>query len=71
MREMGLQSRGGAKFKPATTRANQAHPVDPNHLDRDFTAEAPNRKWVPQTAEKTVVTIFLNRERTALANVAR
>ncbi len=46
MREMGLESRVGAKFKPTTTRANPAHPVAPNHLDRDFTAEAPNRKWV-------------------------
>lgn len=29
-----------------TTRANPAHPVEPNVLDRDFTAARPNERWV-------------------------
>ena len=29
-----------------TTQANPAHPHAPNLLDRDFSAEQPNRKWV-------------------------
>lgn len=29
-----------------TTRANPAHPVEPNVLDRDFTASRPNERWV-------------------------
>jgi putative transposase len=29
-----------------TTRANAAHPVEANHLDRDFTATRPNERWV-------------------------
>ncbi len=30
----------------ATTRPNPAHPVEPNVLDRDFTASKPNQRWV-------------------------
>lgn len=29
-----------------TTRANPAHPVEPNTLDRNFTATRPNQRWV-------------------------
>jgi putative transposase len=29
-----------------TTQANPAHPVEPNVLDRDFTASRPNERWV-------------------------
>ena len=29
-----------------TTQVNAAHPVQPNDLARDFTASAPNQKWV-------------------------
>ena len=29
-----------------TTRANPAHPVEPNVLDRDFTATRPDQRWV-------------------------
>ncbi len=29
-----------------TTRANPAHPVEPNVLDRDFTARRPDERWV-------------------------
>jgi putative transposase len=46
MRELGLKSRVSKAFKPTTTQADPTkYPAD-NKLDRDFTAEAPNRKWV-------------------------
>ena len=34
------------KRRVNTTQANPAHPHAPNLLDRDFSAEQPNRKWV-------------------------
>lgn len=34
------------KRRPITTRSGHALPVAANHLRQDFTAEAPNRKWV-------------------------
>jgi putative transposase len=46
MREMGLQSRVRRAFKPTTTQADPSKQPAPNTLDRDFTAAAPNRKWV-------------------------
>jgi putative transposase len=32
--------------RPHTTDSNHAHPIAPNLLNRDFTTEAPNKKWV-------------------------
>lgn len=46
MREMGLASRVTQAFKPTTTQADPTKQPAPNQLDRDFTAPAPNRKWV-------------------------
>lgn len=46
MREMGLKSRVLRGFTPTTTQADPTRQPAPNTLDRDFTAEAPNRKWV-------------------------
>jgi putative transposase len=46
MREMGLASRVTKAFKPTTTQADPTKQPAPNQLDRDFTAPAPNRKWV-------------------------
>jgi putative transposase len=46
MREMGLRSRVHRAFKPTTTQADPTKQPAPNTLDRDFSAEAPNRKWV-------------------------
>lgn len=46
MRELGLQSVVSKAFRPTTTRPDATHPKAPNTLDRDFTAVAPNRKWV-------------------------
>jgi len=45
MREMGLRSRVRRGFRPRTTHADPSRPAAANTLDRDFTAEAPNRKW--------------------------
>jgi putative transposase len=46
MREMGLQSRTKRGFTPTTTKSDPARQPAANVLDRDFMAEAPNRKWV-------------------------
>ena len=46
MREMGLKSRISKRFTPTTTQADPTKQPAENKLDRDFTAEAPNRKWV-------------------------
>ena len=45
MREMGLKSRVSRRFTPTTTQADPTKTPAPNTLDRDFHAEAPNRKW--------------------------
>ena len=44
MRENGLQAKHKRPFR-VTTKANPAHPVAPNRLDRTFTVEKPNQKW--------------------------
>lgn len=46
MRELGLESRVVKAFKPTTTQADLAKQPAENKLAQDFTAEAPNRKWV-------------------------
>jgi putative transposase len=46
MRELGLQSRISRAFTPTTTQADPTKQPAPNQLAQDFTAEAPNRKWV-------------------------
>lgn len=46
MGELGLQSRVSKAFTPTTTQADPTKQPAPNKLDRDFTAEAPNQKWV-------------------------
>lgn len=50
MREQGLQARTRKRFKN-TTDSNHALPVAANLLDRDFTAEQPNQRWVGDTTE--------------------
>lgn len=46
MRKLGLNSRVRRRFTPTTTRVDPTQQPAPNTLNRDFTAEAPNRKWV-------------------------
>ncbi len=46
MRELGLKSRIRKRFTPTTTQADSSRLPAPNTLARDFTATAPNRKWV-------------------------
>jgi putative transposase len=50
MREEGLQARPRKRFK-ATTDSNHTQPVAPNVLAREFTADAPNQRWVGDTTE--------------------
>lgn len=45
MRALGLRARAARKYK-ATTQSKHNLPVAPNRLEQDFTASAPNQKWV-------------------------
>jgi transposase InsO family protein len=45
MRRQGLRAKAAKKFK-ATTNSKHSLPVAPNLLQQDFTAAAPNRKYV-------------------------
>jgi transposase InsO family protein len=45
MKEQGIASIVGRKFRVTTTDSNHDQPVFANHLDREFTADAPNQKW--------------------------
>lgn len=46
MREHDLSSRKRRGFRVVTTDSKHAHPLAPNVLERDFTAGAPNQKWL-------------------------
>jgi putative transposase len=46
MRELGLKSKVSKKFKPTTTVVDPTKRPAGNVLNQDFTADAPNRKWV-------------------------
>jgi putative transposase len=46
MRERKLQGKSPRKRKPHTTDSAHDNPIAPNRLERNFTATAPNRKWV-------------------------
>ena len=45
MRELGLRRRSRQR-RMHTTDSNHRFPIAPNILDRDFTAEKPNERWV-------------------------
>jgi transposase InsO family protein len=45
MRSLGLCARPRRRYRVTTT-ANPRHAVEPNLLDRKFTAERPNQRWV-------------------------
>lgn len=46
MRAPALHARPRRRASPRDTGARSAHATAPNLLDRDFTATAPNQKWV-------------------------
>src|SRR5437870_2088088 len=50
MQEDGLKARARQRFK-CTTMSDHDQPVAANLLDRQFTADAPNRRWVGDTTE--------------------
>jgi transposase InsO family protein len=50
MQEEGLKARVRKRFT-CTTKSDHDHPVADNLLDRDFTADAPNQRWVGDTTE--------------------
>jgi transposase InsO family protein len=45
MRRNGIQAKQKRRFK-TTTKRNKSHPVAPNRLNRHFTAEEPDQKWL-------------------------
>jgi transposase InsO family protein len=51
MNQHGIAAKQKKRYKQ-TTKANAAHPVAPNLLDREFTAATPNEKW---TADITYI----------------
>jgi len=46
MRELGLKPKASKKYKAATTDSKHTYPIQDNKLAQDFTAHAPNVKWV-------------------------
>jgi putative transposase len=50
MRQHGIHSRRRPKRRVCTTDSRHNRPVAPNLLQRDFSAEAPNEKWVGDIA---------------------
>jgi putative transposase len=50
MQQDGLKARARKRFK-CTTMSDHDQPVAANLLDRQFTADAPNRRWVGDTTE--------------------
>jgi putative transposase len=46
MRAAHLQSRSRRRFRALTTDSRHAHPIASNVLQRDFSASAPNQKWL-------------------------
>ncbi len=46
MRKADLRSKIRRRFRVKTTDSNHCHPIAPDLLDRDFTADGPNQAWV-------------------------
>lgn len=46
MKQKQITAKIKRKFVPCTTDSNHGHSPAPNRLERDFSAEMPNRKWV-------------------------
>jgi transposase InsO family protein len=53
MQAAGLKARARKRFKQ-TTMSDHDHPIAANVLDRQFTATAPNQRWVGDTTEFVV-----------------
>jgi transposase InsO family protein len=46
MRQAGIRGKAPSKRRPRTTQSDPTHPVAPNLLDRQFTADRPNAVWL-------------------------
>ena len=46
MRQAGIRGKAPSKRRPRTTQSDPTHPVAPNLLDRQFTANRPNAVWL-------------------------
>lgn len=60
MREHDLQSRQRRRFRVVTTDSKHAHAVAPNVLAREFTATAPNQKWLADLTDVPPAEGWLN-----------
>src|SRR5689334_9816193 len=59
MRQAGLRGKGRAHRRPRTTTADPTRPPAPNLLNRDFTAQQPNTKWLTDITYIDTVEGFL------------
>ena len=46
MQECGIRAKYVRKYRPTTTQSAHAHAPSPDLLERDFTADGPNKKWL-------------------------
>ena len=46
MQECGIRAKYVRKYRPTTTQSVHAHAPSPDLLERDFTADGPNKKWL-------------------------
>ena len=46
MQECGIRAKYVRKYRPTTTQSAHAHVPSPDLLERDFTADGPNKKWL-------------------------
>lgn len=46
MRRAGIRAKTARKFRISTTDSNHAHPIAPNLVGRDFSADGPNSLWL-------------------------
>jgi putative transposase len=46
MQECGILAKYVGKYRPATTQSAHAHAPSPDLLEREFTADGPNKKWL-------------------------
>jgi hypothetical protein len=49
-------------FRPTTTQADPTRQLAENILDRDFTADVPNRRWVTTLAPSLAVMVNLSKQ---------
>ena len=46
MQDCGIRAKYVQKYRQTTTQSAHAHAPSPDLLERDFTADGPNKKWL-------------------------